>query len=131
VEFIGKQPWDQYIRTFERIDIALDPFPYGGGISTCDALWMGVPVVTLVGETSVGRAGKSILNNVGLPELIANTHGEYIDIATALAGDPSRAKEIRGGLRKRMRESPLMDAGRFTSELEAIFRRVWEKWCKN
>ena len=71
VEFVGRQPWPQYIRTYHRIDIGLDPFPYNGGITTCDTLWMGVPVVTLSGRTAVGRAGRSILCNVGLADLIA------------------------------------------------------------
>ncbi len=75
VEFVGKQPWEDYIATLQRIDIALDPFPYGGGITTCDALWMGVPVVTLSGRTAVGRGGRSILSNAGLPELIAELFG--------------------------------------------------------
>ena len=71
LEFVAKQPWPNIVRTHGRIDIALDPFPYGGGITTCDALWMGVPVVSLVGRTAVGRGGASILANIGMPELIA------------------------------------------------------------
>ena len=74
----------------QRIDIALDPFPYGGGTTTCDALWMGVPVVSLVGELAVGRAGLSILSNVGLPELAAKNVEAYIETSVALAGDPRR-----------------------------------------
>jgi predicted O-linked N-acetylglucosamine transferase (SPINDLY family) len=129
LEFVAKQLWEQYMRTFARIDVALDPFPYEGGISTCDALWMGVPVVTLVGETSLGRAGKSILSNIGLPELVAKTPAEYVDIAVKLGGDVERLKELRSSLRRRMSESPLMKAKEFTSELETIFRQVWRRWC--
>ncbi len=67
VEFVGRQPWEQYLQSYQEIDLALDPFPFGGGITTCDALWMGVPVVTLSGRTAVGRGGRSILSNIGLP----------------------------------------------------------------
>ena len=83
LEFPSRQAWPEYVRTYGRIDIALDPFPWGGGITTCDALWMGVPVVSLVGRTAVGRGGASILSNVGVPELIARTPEQYVQIGRA------------------------------------------------
>jgi protein O-GlcNAc transferase len=130
LEFPHQQPWSQYVRTYGRIDIALDPFPWGGGITTCDALWMGVPVVSLVGGTAVGRGGTSILANIGLPELIAQTPEQYVKIAVALAGDLPRLAELRGSLRQRMRASPLMDAPRFAREIEAAYRQMWRNWCE-
>jgi protein O-GlcNAc transferase len=128
VEFVAKQPWDTYIRTYQRIDVALDPFPYGGGITTCDALWMGVPVVSLSGKTAVGRGGRSILNNIGLPELVANSPEQYLHIATDLAGDSRRLSNLRHGLRDRMKSSPLMDEAGFTRELEEAYRIMWRAW---
>ena len=79
---------------YQRIDIALDPFPYTGGITTCDALWMGVPVVSLSGRTAVGRGGRSILSNIGLPDLIAYTREEYVRVVTELAGDLPRLSAL-------------------------------------
>ncbi len=94
VEFIGRQQWEAYLKTYSRIDIALDPFPYNGGITSCDTLFMGVPLVTLSGKTSVGRGGRSILSNLGLPELIAHDPGQYVQIAADLAGDRFRLGEF-------------------------------------
>jgi protein O-GlcNAc transferase len=129
VEFIGRQSWDQYMRTSYRIDIGLDPFPYNGGITTCDMRWMGVPIVTLSGQTAVGRGGRSILFNVGLPELVAYIGEQYVQIATDLAADRTRLAEIRRGLRERMRNSPLMNAPRFAQNVEAAYRQAWHRWC--
>jgi predicted O-linked N-acetylglucosamine transferase (SPINDLY family) len=129
LEFVGKQPWAQYVATYSRIDIALDPFPWSGGVTTCDALWMGVPVVSLVGRTSVGRGGKSILTNIGMSELIAQTPEQYVHIAAALAGNLPRLAELRGILRQRMQASPLLDAPRFARNMEAAYRQMWRSWC--
>lgn len=129
IEFFGKQPWAQYVGTYGRIDIGLDPFPWGGGITTCDAIWMGVPVVTLAGQTAVGRGGKSILTNIGVPELIAQTPEQYVQIATALANDIPRLTELRSSLRQRMKSSPLMDPPRFARSIEAAYRKMWQTWC--
>jgi len=129
LEFINEQTWPDYIKTYDRIDIALDPFPYNGGITTCDSLYMGAPVVSLSGQTAVGRAGKSILTNVGLPELIANTPREYVEIAVKLAGDLPKLTELRKTLRQRMENSPLMDDKRFARNIESVFRDIWRKWC--
>jgi protein O-GlcNAc transferase len=129
LEFPGQQPWPEYVNTYGRIDIALDPFPWGGGITTCDALWMGVPVVNLVGQTAVGRGGASILANIGLPELIARSPEQYLQIATGLARDLPRLAEMRRTLRGRMQASPLMDAPRFARNVEAAYRQMWRNWC--
>ena len=120
-----------YFALYRQIDIGLDPFPCNGGTTTCDALWMGVPVVTLAGRTAVGRGGVSVLRNVGLPELIAETPEQYVQIAAALAGDLPRLAELRRTLRERMRASPLMDAPRFARNVEAAYRQMWRKWCEH
>jgi predicted O-linked N-acetylglucosamine transferase (SPINDLY family) len=129
LEFVGFQPWPAYIELYNRIDIALDPFPCNGGITTCDGLWMGVPVVTLRGQTAVGRAGSSILHNIGLVELIATSQEQYVRIATELADDLDRLAGVRSSLRDRLRSSPLMDAGQFARDVEGAYRQMWRSWC--
>jgi len=127
IRFVEPQPAGQYLATYHEIDVALDPLPYGGGTTTCDALWMGAPVVSLRGRTAVGRAGASILANVGLCDLIAETPERYIRIAAALAADTSRLIELRGTLRARMQASPLMDAPQFARDFEAALREMWRE----
>ena len=129
LRFAGVMPIEQYFALYRQIDIALDTFPFGGGTTTCDALWMGVPVVSLVGRTAVGRGGLSILSNVGLPELAARSEGEYVRIARDLAGDLPRLERLRSTLRQRMEQSPLMDAPRFARAVEAAYRQMWRQWC--
>ncbi len=131
IEFVGKQSWEKYAQAYQQIDIALDPFPYGGGITTCDALYMGVPLVTLVGNTAVGRGGKSVLSNIGLEECIAETPEQYQQIALNLAGNLERLAHLRAVLRERMRCSPLMDAAAFARDIEGIYRSVWHTWCES
>lgn len=127
IEFIPKQLWPDYMATYSRIDIALDPLPWGGGITTCDALWMGVPVVTVIGRTPVGRGGASILANIGVAELIAKTPEQYVQIAVELANDLPRLTELRKILRTKMQSSPLKDASRFARTIEAAFRQMWKE----
>ncbi len=129
VSFIGAVPLAEYMEQYERIDIGLDPFPYVGGTTTCDALWMGVPVVTLGGETAIFARGVSILSTIGLGELIAENREQYIRIAVELGGDLPRLGRLRSGLRERMEKSPLTDAKRFAREMEAAYRGMWGKWC--
>ncbi|HEY2341926.1 MAG TPA: tetratricopeptide repeat protein, partial [Chthoniobacteraceae bacterium] len=129
LEFVERGKWERYIENLQKIDLALDPFPYGGGISTCDALWMGIPVVSLSGRTAVGRGGRSILTNVGLPELVAETPAQYLEIAVSLARDLPRLSELHSTLRERMECSPLRDARGFARDFEAAFREMWRKWC--
>jgi protein O-GlcNAc transferase len=123
--FLGPRPAAEYFAAYTEIDVALDPFPYAGGTTTCDALWMGVPVVSLAGETAVGRGGVSILTNMGLPELIAWDVAEYVRLAADLARDAARLRELRRTLRDRMRASPLMDARRYARDLEGLFAAMW------
>ena len=122
-------PSEQYFELHSQIDIALDPFPYGGGTTTCDALWMGVPVVSLAGNTAVGRGGLSILSNVDLPDLVARSEEGYVRLATELANDIPRLSHLRSTLRQRMEQSPLMDGRRFARNMEAAFRAIWREWC--
>jgi protein O-GlcNAc transferase len=120
-----------YFRHYHQADIALDCFPYAGGTTSCDALWMGVPLVTLVGRTAVGRGGVSILENVGLPQFVARSPDDYIRLAVELAGDYPRLRDLRTELRPRMRASRLMDAPHFARATEAAYRTMWREWCAN
>jgi protein O-GlcNAc transferase len=112
-------------------DIALDAFPCGGGATTCEVLWMGIPVITRRGDTSVSRAGSSLLRTVGLPELVAHDRDSFIAIASTLAASPDRIAALRSGMRERMKTSPLMQEESFTRSLEALYRQAWRDWCEN
>jgi predicted O-linked N-acetylglucosamine transferase (SPINDLY family) len=129
VEFIDRLPGMEYLQVYGRIDICLDTWPCNGGVTSLDASWMGVPFITLVGKTVVGRAGWSLLNNLGLPELAARTPEEYVSRAVELAADLPRLEELRAGLRGRMCASPLMDGARFARDMEQLYREIWQKWC--
>jgi len=126
--FVGLLPLDRYLEQYHAIDIALDPFPYPGGTTTCDALWMGVPVVSLAGGSAYRRAGASLLTNVGLPELIAASVDQYLDIASALASNHPRLTELRASLRSRLQQSPIMNAPQFAHDVEAIYSTAWNAW---
>ena len=127
--FVAAVPFIDYLRTLSRFDIALDTFPYPGGTTTCDSLWMGVPVVTLSGKTASSRAGLSLLTNLGLPELIASSPDHYVRIAASLASDLPHLQSLRATMRQRMVNSPLMNAPQFTRNLEQALRRMWQSWC--
>jgi len=122
-------PRAEYLSTYNRVDVALDPTPYGGGTTTAEALWMGVPVVTLHGETWVGRMSESILSTIGLPELVAATADDYVDMAVRLASDTRRLTELRSSLRPRIENSAFCDGVRFARDLECAFRGMWRNWC--
>jgi predicted O-linked N-acetylglucosamine transferase (SPINDLY family) len=118
-----------YFRLFDAVDIALDTLPYSGGTTTCDALWMGVPVITLPGERPTSRSAASLLTTVGLPEWIATSAEDYVGRALAFAADRDRLARLRASLRERMRASPLMDEAAFARDLEAAYRQMWRDWC--
>jgi protein O-GlcNAc transferase len=118
-----------HLALYHRVDVALDTYPYHGTTTTCEALWMGVPVVSLAGRTHVSRVGVSLLTNVGLPEIIAQTPEEYLLIASKLATNPARLDALRASLRNQMRSSPLTDGGRFAKDIEAAYRDAWRRWC--
>ena len=129
VELAGFVPRWEYLMLYQRIDIGLDPFPYNGITTTCDALWMGVPVVTLPGLMPASRAGLSLLSTVGLAEFAVNSEEDYVQLAVKLAGDVPRLAQLRATLRPRMQSSPLMDAPRFARNVEAAYRSMWQRWC--
>jgi protein O-GlcNAc transferase len=129
VEFAGYRRRNLYLELFQQIDVSLDTVPYNGHTTSLDSLWMGVPVVTLVGDTVVGRAGVSQLMNLKLPELIARSAAEYVGTAAALAADVARLTTLRQTLRERMQYSALMDAPRFARSVEAAYRAMWRRWC--
>lgn len=119
----------QHLEQYQQVDIALDPFPYNGTTTSCDALWMGVPVVTLAGLTHAARVGTSQMTSLGLTELIAQSHQDYLAIAAGLAARLEHLEALRAGLRARMESSPLRDERGFTRELEEAYRSVWRRWC--
>jgi protein O-GlcNAc transferase len=116
----------EHLALYQEMDIALDTYPYHGTTTTCEALWMGVPVVTLEGTSHRSRVGVSLLRNVGLPQLIANSPEEYVRVATVLAGDIQELELMRDTLRERMLASPLMDARRFARDIESAYQTIWK-----
>ena len=125
-------PWgsmQEYLEFFNQVDIVLDTFPFNGGTTTCHSLWMGVPVVSLAGRTSVSRVGSSVLRNVGLGELAAETSDEFVEAAVKLAGDKARLETLRSSLRARIEKSPLRDERAFVQQLEDGYRQMWRNWC--
>jgi len=119
----------QHVETFNRIDIALDPFPYNGTTSTFEALWMGVPVITLADRSHISRVGASLLTNARLPDLIATTPDQYIATALRLAADRARLREIRSTLRQQMSQSILTDTKLHTRHIEDAYRQMWQKFA--
>lgn len=119
----------QYWELMRRTHLALDAYPYNGGATTCEALWMGVPVVSRAGRHGFSRSGASILNAIGLAELVAANDAEYLQTAAALAIDRERLGALRRGLRDRMLRSPLLDAAGFMRDLEDAYRQVWREYC--
>jgi predicted O-linked N-acetylglucosamine transferase (SPINDLY family) len=132
VEMVGRIESKQgHMNLYGRVDIGLDPFPYNGTTTTCEALWMGVPVVVLTGDRHAGRVGMSLLKSVNLPELIAETVPEYQRIAVELARNSERLASYRSGMRDRMRQSPLLDVAGFTRDMESAYRTMWRHWCES
>jgi predicted O-linked N-acetylglucosamine transferase (SPINDLY family) len=125
----GSSPHRELLAQYSDIDIVLDPFPYSGGLTTCEALWMGVPTVAMPGETLASRHSTSHLSNAGLTNWIAGDLGEYQQIAVDRASDPAGLASLRGGLRAQVKASPLCDAPRFGRNLGAALRQVWADWC--
>jgi len=122
---------DGHLGLYSRVDIALDPFPYNGTTTTCEAMWMGVPVVTLLGDRHVGRVGASIMHQIGLEEFVASSIENYVQLAAAIARDQERLAGMRKSLRQRLLESKLMDKRLFTKTLESAYRQMWRKYCES
>jgi predicted O-linked N-acetylglucosamine transferase (SPINDLY family) len=129
IELRGGSPHRILLGEYNDIDIALDPSPYSGGLTTCEALWMGVPTITTPGETFASRHSASHMSNVGLPEWVTPDAGAYEDLAVRWADDPSGLAPLRAGARQRVRGSPLCDAPRFGRNLGAALRGAWASWC--
>ena len=123
------QPPPDHLVLYHEIDIALDPFPYNGNTTSCEALWMGAPIVTLSGDRHASRVGTRLLSLIGLPELIADTEDAYVAIAASLAHDVERLEVLRAGMRERLRTSPICDIETMTRAVEMAYRQVWRRWC--
>jgi predicted O-linked N-acetylglucosamine transferase (SPINDLY family) len=131
VELLGFQKeLASHLELYHRVDIALDTFPYHGTTTTCEALYMGVPVVTLAGETHASRVGVSLLHAVGLDHLVANSPEAFVDICTGLAARVDELAVLRQTLRQRMSASPLMDAADLARAVEAAYRQAWREACQ-
>lgn len=129
VQLFGPVDKRQHLGLYAWIDIALDTYPYHGTATTCEALWMGVPVVTLAGTTHASRVGVSLLASVGLSEWVAESWEGYIEIAVRKARDVEALEALRAGLRERMARAPLTDAKGYTRQVEEAYRRMWRRWC--
>jgi predicted O-linked N-acetylglucosamine transferase (SPINDLY family) len=120
---------DEHLRAYSQIDIGLDTFPYNGTTTTCEALWMGLPVITLAGSMHAGRVGVSLLSQIGYGNFIAETTKDYVRIAVELASDRDKLASLRAGLRDHMGQSALCDAEAFAPKIEYAYRKMWESHC--
>jgi predicted O-linked N-acetylglucosamine transferase (SPINDLY family) len=125
VSLLGSVARKTYLAAHSEVDMVLDTFPYPGGTTTCEALWMGVPTLTLAGDTLLARQGASLLTAAGLESWIATSIQDYVDRALALAGDVAALAALRGDLREQVRTSPLFDAPRFAHNLEDALWGMW------
>ncbi len=131
VEICGRKPIIEHFKLYGRMDIALDTHPYNGTTTTCEAMWMGVPTISLVGDAHASRVGLSILSRVGLADFAASTLEEYVAKAVAFSSEIDNLAKIRTSLRAMMFNSPLCDKQGFTRSLEDAYRKMWHKWCRN
>lgn len=122
-------PREQHFTIYDTVDVALDPFPYNGTTTTCEALWMGVPVVALTGRTHRSRVGTMLLRAIGLDDLAADDLAGYVETAVTLSADRDRLSALRTDLRRRVGESPLCDAEDFAAAFESAVRGLWRDWC--
>jgi predicted O-linked N-acetylglucosamine transferase (SPINDLY family) len=129
IELRSRSPHPAMLAEYGDIDLALDTFPYNGGLTTCEALWMGVPMVAIEEERMISRQTAAMLRVVGLPEFVATTRDDYVERAVELSLRIEELAAIRAGLRERMRQSPLCDGARFVRHLEAAFRQAWREHC--
>jgi predicted O-linked N-acetylglucosamine transferase (SPINDLY family) len=129
--FLTSTPHDQHLAAYNEIDIALDPFPQSGGVSTFEALWMGVPVVALLGPSVSGRGAAAILSSLGLQDWVADSEDTYLALAKRKASDIPALAELRRGLRPLMAGSPAADSSQYTRAVEAAYREVWRSYCQS
>jgi predicted O-linked N-acetylglucosamine transferase (SPINDLY family) len=125
IVFEGRSPHSELLSTYNKVDIGLDTFPYNGGLTTCEALWMGVPVVTFPGEIFASRHGLAHLTAAGITETIASSLEDYVKIAAALAGNLIELNALRTGLRARVASSPLCDGSEFAKKFSGLLRETW------
>ena len=130
VRLAGGSPHAEHLKIYHEVDVGLDPFPHGGGVSTAEALWMGVPVVTLPGPTLPSRVSASVLTAIGLRDWIAKDDANYVRIAIEASRDLPRLAGLRQQLRAHMAASAVGDAKRYTAAVEQIYRSIWQRWCK-
>jgi len=130
VRLLGQTSHAQLLQTFHEVDLVLDPFPHGGGIGTAEALWMGVPVVTKLGETFMSRIGASILTASNLPEWIGRGEEDYVRIAVQASHDPGALAQVRAQMRRRLEASIFGDPRSYTQAVEAAYRTMWHRWCE-
>jgi len=129
VRISGWRPFDEHLQFYGQVDIALDTWPFNGHTTTCHALWMGVPVISLVGQSHASRIGLSILNSIAMEFFAASNPGEYVAKAAALAQNRQSLAKIRATMRQRMAATTLCNPKKFTEELELLFRKIWRRWC--
>jgi protein O-GlcNAc transferase len=129
IEVLPRMKMPEFQASFSEVDVALDPFPYGGGTTTLHTIWMGVPIVAMQGDSELGRATPEMLRGFGIPDFVATSHAEYRDKAIALARDPSPLVEIRAHLRQRMAASAAGDSIGLTRNVENAFRTMWHGYC--
>ena len=129
IDVRGKMSLGNYFAEYGKVDIMLDTYPYNGGATTCDALWMGVPVISLVGEHHFSRVGLSLLSSVGLEYFACKTEDEYVAKASVLANKPDALAKIRGTLRQRMKASAMCDMHLQAKSIENAYREMWRRWC--
>ncbi len=122
-------PLASFLASFRDVDVALDPFPYGGGTTTFHTLWMGVPVIALEGDSELARATPAAMRGVGAPGFVASTPAKYVELAVAIARDPAPLAPLRAQLRERLRTSGAMDYARLARDVETAFRGMWRAWC--
>lgn len=123
-EMVYRLSGNDYFEAYQPLDLTLDPFPFGGAVTTCDSLWMGVPVLTVAGRDARGRQGLSLLNALGLPEFIADTPEQLVPLAATWADQRTALSELRAGLRDMVAQSPLTAAATYVKHLEAAYRSV-------
>jgi predicted O-linked N-acetylglucosamine transferase (SPINDLY family) len=126
---LGGSDWLTHLGTFSQIDICLDPFPHGGGVTTLEGLKMGVPVVTLNWPTLVGRLSASILTTLGLTDWVANSREDYVRLAADKARDLAALSQVRATLRERFDSSVIGDNAAYVAAVEAEYRQLWLRWC--
>jgi protein O-GlcNAc transferase len=130
IDFLRDVPAAGHLAVYHQVDIALDTFPWSGHTTACEALWMGVPVVTLRGNRHAGRMVASVLAGIGLANCIAENKAEFVSIVQKMATDIASLSQVRTGLRERMKSSQLCDGMTFTREVEKKYREIWRKWCR-